>query len=309
MNSKLDILKKIPGDGLLELANKHGIEISNKNNNEIMRKEIAENLKIKDINSIYKEFKDAGNVTIHLFEFPKFSLLDPNIENEKQEIIDLIKKIKPNNNSNEIKIMKIQIIPREDKLKIWINTKGKEISEIDSETNKLIEFIPLIQIVAVIHLKDGLVEIRTREREIAKLTIAEFSNLFGIPYNNISFDEDNLEKMVNWASTFRNATMKPLSGGISSIRMTANQNSDLNTENLYIERDSIIGESFRTGIYLQFDINRAEDDIRKIGFQINAKHGKIFFQTITRESEIDTVLTQIKRVKNVSKKTKSEKSD
>ena len=290
LTSKIKLLKQIPGDGLLELAKNNEIEVPNQYKAEELRETIAENVNFDVISSVYKEFKDAGNTTIHLFKFPML------IKLKKQDIINKLNKNNPKN--KDFSITKIENLKKENKIKIRIRAKGKEISEIDAETDEIVTFKPMIQILAILNLNDGFVEIRTRQRKFATQTAVTLSKaLDKLQYEDISFDEVEIEQLIELSKTFRNATIKPLDGGISSLRMTATQKSDLNDEKIYNDRTKIIGENVRTGVYLQFNIDR-KDDVRKIGCQFNANEGKIYFQTRVRETEINYVLQHIKNIKN-----------
>jgi len=303
--NKLELLYYIPTDMLIELAEKNGIPKYGKKEELIKRLAESEKISYEIIEEIYEEFEDAGNITIHLFQF-----ISNNLVRLKQEknLIALLKKVNlldTFNTKKEIKvtskpeIVQIKYVDNNEKIKVRLEFRGKEIIKRDAETKKVIHFHPLIYTLVVIHLKDGLVEVRTRNRDFAKITCERISEIFSDgKYTEIKFNENEIETIINWARTFRNATIKPLSGGISSLRMTASRNSDLRNEGLYAKREKIIGECIRTGVYLQFDFER-DGKIRNIGFQINTNQGKLYFKTKSSEKEIDYVLQKIKEIKGL----------
>ncbi|EKF86554.1 hypothetical protein [Methanobacterium formicicum] len=307
---KIKLLRNIPGDGLVELAEMNEISKNMKNKELIdILSDVAEYELIK---SVYKQFKDAGRSTINLFQLRSISEFKKK-ENLEKLRGELNKLTKENSNAlSKFKVADVKILEQK-KLKINLESKGKKINEIDAETKEIIDFYPLVKILIIIHLNDGLVEIRTRDHSLANLTCAELSKIICkvrkelneeancLKHIDIKFNENELDKIIEWASKFRNATMKSLSGGISSLRMTASEDSDLREENLYSQRDDILGTCERTGIYVQFD-SKVNERTRNIGFQINAKQGKLHFKTQSREMEIDSVLEKIKEIKGLNLK-------
>jgi len=301
INKKLNLLKHIPSYRLKNLAEEFGIPKSG--HIEILRRKIAEEVKYMEIEEIYEEYEEAGNVSIYLFQFKRKNLLGLN----QEENLRLILKKYDYDNIFESQVkIKVTSIPQlviigyanknKTKIKVRLEFKGKEIIERNAETREVIRFPPLIHTTAIIHL-DGLVEIRTRSRRFADQICKMISKYFNEgSYESIIFNEDEIEELINWVKTFRNATIKPLSGGISSLRMTASIDSDLRNEKLYKNREELIGASIRTGVYLKFDFIFNKED-RSIGFQINSGQGKIFFKTAVSEEEIDYVLSKVKEIK------------
>lgn len=309
---KINLLKSIPGDGLIELAEMN--EISKNLKNKELIEIIADVVNYDCIENVYKEFEDAGKSTINLFQFLGISEFKEN-KNLEKLILELNKLTEKDSNAlSEFRVADVKILENK-KLKINLESKGKKIKEINAETKEIVDFYPLVKILIIIHLNDGLVEVRTRDHPLANLTCAELAKIMrkvkneinenkqdvNLIYSKLDFNEEDLDEIIEWASKFRNATMKSLSGGISSLRMTASENSDLRDETLYSQRDDILGDCERTGIYVQFDSEINECN-RKIGFQINAKQGKLHFKTQSREIEIDTVLEKIKEVKGLNLK-------
>lgn len=307
---KIKLLRSIAGDGLIELAETNGIS-KNKKKKELIDL-IADNVEYECIENVYKQFKDAGRSTINLFQL--FGISEFTEQQNLERLISELNNLtgEEDNALSEFRVAETQILEN-GKLKVSLESKGKKINEIDAETKEIVDFYPLVKVLIVIHLNDGLVEIRTKDHKLANLTCAELSKIMRkvkreingnegeaiLNYSNIKFDEDNLDELIEWASKFRNATMKSLSGGISSLRMTASEDSDLRDENLYSQRDTILGACERTGIYIQFD-SEINERTRKIGFQINAHQGKLHFKTQSREIEIGVVLEKIKEVKGVN---------
>lgn len=301
LDKKLELLECIPTYRLRKLAEDNGIAKSG--NIQELKKRIAENVNFLIIEEIFEEYEDAGNISIFLFEYNKNNLLDLN---QRTKLQALLKKHGIEHLFESKLKIKVTSIPKlvfigyankdKNKIKIRLEFKDKEIKTRDADTRRLIKFSPLISTIVIIHL-DGLVEVRIRKRRFAEQTCKKISEYFNNGhYESVIFNEADIEKIINWAKIFRNAIIKPLSGDISSLRMTARTDSDLRKVELYTNRERIIGESIKTGVYLKFDI-KSNKKIRTIGFQINLYQGKIFFKTTVNEKEIDHVLSKIKEIK------------
>ena len=297
------MLSYIPKFFLIDLARKYGIPSSIKISE--LREKLAEKASIEEIEEIYEKFEDAGNVTIYLFKFDKENvegLSDPKtlfgfLKNRGME--NVFKKKRHLKLTSEPQIVFVDVI--NSKIKVKLEAKGDPIIRRDAESRRIISFSPLITSTAFIHTDSGLVEVRIRNRRYARKICEKLSEIFngGKDCNQIKFDEKELKEIIKWAETLRNATIKPLSGAISSLRITAAQGSDLRNEEKYKEIEKIIGESIRTGVYIQYVHEFGENKILKVGFQINSQEGKIFFKTRVNEEVVDYVLSKIKEIKGL----------
>lgn len=301
LKKKIELLEEIPRYRLDEIAENNDIKKSL--NIRELRAKIAEILLYKKIEDIYEDFIDAGNATIHLFKFKK-----SNLEDLKEEG-NLIKLLKENDIEEVFgnrRVIDLTSSPQivligyknkeKSKIRIVLEFKGFQIRTRIADTREILVYNPLITIKAIIHT-DGVVEIRTRKRDHAKHVISMISTIFNNDiYDQITFSEEDLENFIEWAKTFRNTIIKPLSGNISSLRMTAKQGSDLRKIDLYNKRDEVIGPNIKTGIYLQFEYGTKN---RKVGFQVNSIQGKLFFKSMIGEEEINFVLSKIKEVKGI----------
>ncbi len=301
---KLELLKIIPRYELELLARKYGIRRSGVSIEEL-RKIIAEIVPYEKIEEIYTRYEDAGNVTIHLFKFKKENVSNLSNEDYLLEVLKRYKmedrfrkrvEIKP---TSEPKIVLIDLV--DGRIKIKLEAKGPLIIRRDADTRKIIKFSPLISSVAFIHTDTGLVEIRVRERKHAKKVCEKLAEIFnrGEEYESISFSDDELEKIIEWAHTLRNATIKPLHGRISSLRITAARGSDLRDDEIFDKIGEIIGEYSRSGVYIQYIHQFADGRELRVGFQINSLQGKIFFKSYVSEEVIMYVLSKIKEIKGL----------
>lgn len=300
---KLEMLFHIPRYLLEDLAQKYKLPKSGKIDE--LRKRLYEKVPLEEIEEIYEKFEDAGNVTIHLFKFDKSYLVD--LENNDQ-LLMFLKNVRMESifkKRREIKLTSepqlIFIDKKAGKIKIRLEARGKVITRRHAETREVISFPQLISGVAFIHTDSGLVEIRIRNREYARRICNKLAEIFnnGKNFEHLNFNEKELERIIKWAKTLRNVTIKPLSGRISSLRITAAQESDLRSEEKYKEIEETIGENIKTGIYVQYVHSLNDNRKLKIGFQINSQQGKIFFKTYVNEEVVDYVLSKIKEVKKL----------
>ena len=301
LKKKIELLEEIPRYKLDEIAENNDIKKSL--NIRELRKKIAEILLYKKIEEIYEDYMDAGNATIHLFKFKKSNLEGLKEEGnlnkllKENEIEEFFKNRRVIDLTSSPQIVLIEYKNKEkSKIRVVLEFKGFQIRTRRADTRDILVYNPLITIKTIIHL-DALVEIRTRKRDHAKNVLNIIANIFNNDmYEEIKFSEEDLENIIKWAKTFRNTIIKPLSGNISSLRMTAKQGSDLRNIDLYNKRDEFIGPNIKTGIYLQFEYGTKN---RKIGFQINSNQGKLFFKSMVGEEEINFVLSKIKEIKGI----------
>jgi len=300
---KLEMLRHIPGYVLKDLAEKHGLPKYGKV--EELRERVAESISLEEIEDIYERFEDAGNVTIHLFKFDKSSVSKLRNESELNSLLkdhgleDRFGKKKDIKLTSKPQIVLVELTS-ESKIKVKLEAKGETITKRNAETREIISFPPLVSSTALIHTDTGLVEVGARGRSLARYICDELARIFndGREYQGLNFDEHDLEKIVDWAATLRNVTIKPLSGRISSLRITAAKDSDLRNEEIYRERERYIGECIRTGIYIQYEWSSGGKG-QKVGLQINSRQGKIFFKSWVSEEVIDDVLSRIKEIKGL----------
>jgi len=301
---KLEMLSYIRRRDVLEdLAQKYNLPKSG--DIEELRKRLAETVPLEKIEEIYEKFEDAGNVTIHLFRFNRDHIINLKDDNKLLELLkdsgleDVFRKKKDVKLTSESQIVFIDTI--NGKIKIKLEARGETITKRDAETRKIISFSPLISSVAFIHTDSGLVEVRVRNRRYAKRICDKLAEIFNNreDYQQIDFNEEELEEIITWTTTLRNATIKPLSGTISSLRITAAQGSDLRNEEKYREIEKIIGDSIRTGVYVQYEHTFFDNKKLRVGFQINSQQGKIFFKSYVNEEVIDYVLSKIKEIKGL----------
>jgi len=299
---KFELLQFIPRFALEELAEKHGVKKSG--STEDLRKRLAEVVKYEVVEDVYEKFEDAGNVTIHLFKFDKGNVSRLRDESVLRGLLreygmeDVFKSRKEFKVTETPRIVFIDYADKDkEKIKIKLEFRGPFVVRRDADTRKLIKFSPLLHGVVVIHVDSGLVEARIRSRKFATLICEKVSEYFNNgSYEFVDFSEEEVEEIIKWGKTLRNAILKPLGGGISSLRLTASKGSDLRHERAYREVDKLVGECMRTGIYIQFDY-KYDEKVRTVGFQINTRYGKIFFKTYVSEEEIDYVLSKIKEIK------------
>lgn len=304
MLQKLELLKIIPGYELELLAREYGIRRSGVSIEEL-RKMIAEVVPYEKIEEIYTRYEDAGNVTIHLFKFRKENV--GNLSNE-DSLLEMLKRYKMEDRfkkrvkiklTSEPKIVFIDLV--DGRIKIKLEAKGSLIIKRDADTRKIIKFSPLVSSVAFIHTDTGLVEIRVRERKYAKKVCEKLAEIFnnGEECEPISLSDDELEKIIEWAHTLRNATIKPLQGRISSLRVTAARDSDLREEKVLDKIGELVGDYTKSGVYVQYNHQFSNGRELRVGFQINSIQGKIFFKSYVSEEVITHVLSKIKEIKGL----------
>lgn len=291
-SDKEKMLSVIPKYLLDELASKYGIS-KYKPINEL-RNELAKCAILDEIIELYEKFKDAGNTTIYLYKFNNvdFSSIQQSLNN----LVRNFKSTKRNVLTHEPQLTFLE--EQNNKYKLRFESKGETKYLIDAKTRKLISIDPLISSVVLIYNKTHIIEIRTRSKRYANVIHNKLNDL-GINCEKIVFNENDLDKIIKWADTLRNATIKPLSGTISSLRITAASNRDLRNENSYHKITDIIGSSIRTGIYIQYNHTLSNNKMLKVGFQINSRDGKIFFKSYVSEEVIEYVLSEIAKLKEV----------
>jgi hypothetical protein len=275
------LLERLPISILVNFARKYRKDFSLKIHlprekllSQILQK-VPENILIQEL---YQPYGWAGNVTIHLFQIVGSNL---NLITDENQLKNILRGVNFEKELTELPEL-VDITLSGDEVRVRHNFLGKPIIYQDPETRKLKSVKPLETAFSVIHLPNGLTEVRVYERVHALNVMKKIKQYFGGNYEKLSFTREHLSQWIEWAVKLRNARFKP-TGPISTLYMGAKEWYDLRTIKEFRELWEK-GERIE-GIYIKFETSSK----RELGFGINVM-GKIMFKTFASEKEIKIVV-------------------
>jgi len=287
IREKKEMLKDLPIRILKSIVSQH--ELSPSGSKEDLIEKVAREVSFDEIFSYYQQYLDGGKVTCHLFYAKGIKDIFKEVKSKK----DIIRTLESYGYAPQEEVSEKPTLVGVEFLKSgWIKLKyeypGVPIKYRDISDKKIKTMVPLFSAIVKFSVSMDIIEIRTRNRKIAKMIFRDIIRNLKLTGDSIEFTDKQILEWVEWAKTLRNARVKPLTEGLSSVSLTAEKNTDLR---VHSEFKKWIEKGKLRGVIIQFDYKEYT-----LAIQINAAEGKIFFRSFVGEEEIEFVISQASRI-------------